>query len=237
MNLHSAGRTLLTILGVALLVGFSASCFRPDTESVTIHVPEMQSERDVRIITNAVLYEIVGRPGGPVQQNFRTQIDLPQQYVMHHASSQMISGRYRAELAAQMKAAGYESSLLTTGRNPDKTFRPNPAEPPVNTWPGRHSAVFKVPEMRTVSDANKVHHALSRVYTEMGIGLLEIDPAARKIHIRDYPARRTAIRNLEAAIANVGYAANDMPPYMGLPAAERKGWLSEPILLQKRPSS
>lgn len=71
----------------------------------------------------------------------------------------------------------------------------------------------KVPQLRTPAAAALVRAALTRYGADM---VLDVEPDVRERVVRvRYDSTKLAIRNIEHAIADVGFDANDIPGHPG----------------------
>ncbi|MBP7275984.1 MAG: heavy-metal-associated domain-containing protein [Kiritimatiellae bacterium] len=68
-----------------------------------------------------------------------------------------------------------------------------------------------VPDLATVADATLIRAALLTTTDTSAVHRVEVDLADHRVTIT-YDSRRTARRNLEHAIADAGFHANDLPP-------------------------
>lgn len=70
---------------------------------------------------------------------------------------------------------------------------------------------IRVPELSTEEQAAMIRAAMSYTTDTAAVRRVEVNLAERRVTIV-YDSRRTARRNLEHAIADLGFHANDLPP-------------------------
>lgn len=189
-----------------LLILFTTGCFRAEVSEVAIHLPQMESERDSRIVTNAALDEVVGSLGSLKHEY---EFDLNNHVMIYHESQQLMSPQYRDLLLASLKAVGLDAEIETAAFNPLPALRV-PDGGIMNNWPDRFSARISIPEMDTIQEANIVVDALAFVRNGGDDPRVVPDPDNRKLDIV-YDNVVLSLKNIEEAIACTGYSANGVP--------------------------
>ena len=212
---YSTRMSLLAVLGMLAL----AACMRIDRKSMTIAVPEMGSAKQVRIVTNAALEEVIGH-----YDAFRHEyeIDLTRGIVLYHEGDQLLSAAYRQRIEKSLSQVGFVARIVSVAFNP-----PPPRLTPqgwLQRWSDRRTAVIHVPDMKTAQDANIVEDAIAYARTGDHPSVVA-NAATREIHIT-YDPMKVARKNVEQAIAGVGFAAGDTPALLGMPDALPLGWES-----------
>ncbi|HOW98208.1 MAG TPA: hypothetical protein PK634_10515 [Kiritimatiellia bacterium] len=193
------------------------SCVRETQRTVEIKVPGMQTERDVRIVTNAALNEAVGR--ATLQHGYDICVDKGTMF--YYEGARLLSREYQRHILRCLREIGYEARIV------EVRHWPAPAMPTprgwLQAWPDRHAAAISIPAMKTGVDAHRVVGAIARARAGDDPLRVAPDPAAHAIRVT-YDTNQLALKNLEGAIANAGYQANDTPPSMGLPDSFPVGW-------------
>lgn len=209
---------LLTIVGLSLGLLAAMSCRRTDVRMALVDVPRMTDELQVRIVTNAALNEVVGRYDG-IKHDY--EIDMAKGIVRYHESRRLMSGEYRARIVARIKEVGFDAKVVEAGPNP---FGPvMTRDGPIDMWPTRHTAVITVSGMKTHTHANIVVDAIAYARVGRDDPRICIQRAERRV-LATYESMRLSLRNLEQAIACVGFDANAVPANLGRPDAIPYGW-------------
>jgi len=195
----------------------SASCMRQSHRTVEIQVPEMQSARDVRIVTNAALNEVVGRSG--VQHAY--EIGLERGLLLYHEGPRLLSMEYQRHIERCLRDIGYEARVLTVRHQPAPPM-PTPSGW-LQAWPDRHIAAISIPAMKTGTDAHVVLGAMAYARTGDDPAHVRPDPEGRTLLVT-YNARLMALKNIEGAIACAGFRANDTPARLGQGDSPPIGW-------------
>jgi hypothetical protein len=198
------------VLVCALLTG----CFRNETSELTINVPGMENERDARIVTNAALNEVVGSLGS---LKHAYEFNVETHVVLYHESQRLVSPVYQHQLIASLNAVGLEAKIMNTGFNP-LPVRRFPDGAVMNSWPDRFSTIISIPDMDTVTEANIVADAIAFVRDGGDDPRVTPNRDLRKLDVI-YNNVALSKRNIENAIACVGYSANNIPP-----CREPQGW-------------
>lgn len=206
---------LAGLLGLTAVLG--ASCVRQPQRTVEIKVPGMQTERDVRIVTNAALNEVVGR--ATLQHGY--DICAEKGTLFYYEGSRLLSREYQQHILRCLREIGYEARIVEVRHWP-ATAMPTPRGW-LQAWPDRHAAAISIPAMKTGVDAHRVVGAIARARTGDDPLRVTPDPAAHTVRVT-YDTNQLALKNLEGAIANAGYQANDTPARMGLPDSYPVGW-------------
>jgi hypothetical protein len=194
------------------------ACRRSDLRSAVLSVPGMEDERAVRIVTNAVLDEAVGRYDG---MTHAYEVDVGRGVVLYHESGRLTQPEYQRRIVECIQEVGYEARVLTVALNPPA---PVPTRKgPFQMWPGRYTAVLHVPGLKTRRDANVVVNAIS--YARLGgdSPRIAVDRAGKAIRVT-YEGLLVSPRSLETAVACAGFAANGTPALLGAPDALAHGW-------------
>lgn len=212
----SRGRSATLAVAAAFAIAATA-CFRDDARAVTLAVPDMATARDLRIVTNAALNEIVGRYDGIKND---AEADLARGLLVYHEGERLRDEGYRRHIAACLRDVGYDAAFLAVRLNPP---------PPVPTsrglvqlWPDRHTAVLAVQGLKTARDVQVALDAIAFARTG---DRASVAPDARSRTLRvTYNSRALGRRNVEHAIANAGYAVNDTPALLGRADALAMNW-------------
>jgi hypothetical protein len=209
--------------GAAALVFLSAlatlSCRRSDIRTDEIVVPNMVGERDVRIVTNAVL-DATSELAQAIRND--CEIDRSKRRVLYHEGPRLRLPAYRALLVARLREVGFnQARILRTGLNPPPLV--DTVDGPCQDWPQRHTAVMSVPGMNDVTAANRVVDALAYARAGRDDPRVCLDPASRTLTVV-HEGLRAARSNLEHAIACAGYAANAVPARLGGPDSAPDHW-------------
>ncbi len=93
------------------------SCMRKEGRTVRVEVPAMQSELDVRIVTNAALNEVLGRYAG----RHECEIDVNRGIVLYHEGSRLLSQSYLRQIVSALARVGYDARVLVARHNPPPT--------------------------------------------------------------------------------------------------------------------
>lgn len=211
------GLIVLATLGL-MLACLSCRVSRP--RDTSIDVPDMRDERDVRILTNAVADEVAGQLEG-VKYTF--EIDVEQRLVMYHESPKLLQPEYRSAIQQRLAEVGYASRLLQARHNPPPPVPVVNSATPIQTWPYRCTAVLHIPAMTTRKDANIVVDAIGYARRGRDPNGLTMNPDTGTMHV-DYESMQLSIKNLEHAIAAVGYRANSLEALLGRDDAVADGW-------------
>ena len=201
-----------TLLLLALLS--LTACFRDNTRTITIQIPDMETELDARIATNAAIHELAFVLDGIPSD---AEIDLSQNLLYYHETPRLLNDRYLRHMKHRLEEVGFEVQFLQVGLDelPPIPTKKGPAQP----WPGRSTLIMHIPNMTTIKDANRAIDAMAYARFSSTPSLIKTDPKNRIITI-DAPILCGAIKNYEAAIASAGYTANTMTPLIDLP----DGW-------------
>ena len=219
-------RASLTLALIALACGMlaiAASCRRSDMRTALIRVPGLSSQTAVRIATNAALDVVVGRYDG-IQNHY--EVDLDRKLVLYHESQRLLSRPYQQRIVARIAEVGFGARVVNARLNP-------PAPTPtvdglVQEWPNRHTAVIHVPDMTSVLHANIVVDAIAYARLGRDDPRVDVRPGSGEI-VASYQSLLLAQRNIEEALAAVGFSANGIPSKLGHEDALPHGWY--PVLL------
>ena len=195
----------------------TAACMRIEQHAVRLEVPDMAGARDIRIVTNAALNEIIGRYDGIKND---VEVDIARGLVLYHEGHRLQNEAYRRHIEECLREVGFEATFQAVRLNPP---------PPVPTtrgfvqmWPDRYTAVLSVPALKSCRDANVVVDAIALARTG---DHPSIAPHAPSHTLRvAYSGRALALKNVEHAIANAGYAVNGIPADLGRSDAVPGGW-------------
>lgn len=191
----------------SLFILLTTACFRAETSRTAIHIPQMENERDSRIVTNAALNEVVGCIT-PIKHDY--EFDLQNHVVLYHETQRLASVEYRVQLIESLKAVGLQANVVNAGFNPVKPKR-LPDGDILNSWPDRFTAVISIPQLNSIQDANIVADALAFVRNGGDDPRVTPDPANHKLNIV-YNNVALSKQNITEAIACTGYSANGVPP-------------------------
>ena len=194
----------LAVLCFGIATAVRIFCCRADPDVMCVHVPQMVDETGVRIITNAALDEILGRYDDVKRQ---IEIDMTRKLVLYHESDRLLHEAYRRHIEARLREVGLDAHILAARHNPPPPVATTNG--PVQLWAGRVTAVISVPEMNSVTDANRAVDAIS--YARLGGDHpgISVGRNERKLTV-SYNGRQLASRNIEHAIVSAGFDANDI---------------------------
>lgn len=199
-------RSIWAVLFGWLLL-FVTGCFRNEISQLTVHVPAMSTEQDARIVTNAALNEVVGCLES-LKHDY--EFDLEKGMVTYHGSRKLMSEIYRSNLTTSLGAIGLKANIVRVGFNPLRALR-MPDGSVINDWPDRYTALLAVPEMDTVTEANRVADAIAFVRNGGNDPRVAPDPERGTLDIH-FNNVALSERNITEAIACAGYSANGTPP-------------------------
>lgn len=199
-----------TVVGSA--VGFLflllvTACFRNETSHLTVRVPDMATEIDARIATNAALNEVVGSVG-TLMHDF--EFNLETQTLIYHEGRQLRSPQYLNMLISSLADVGMAAEIQKVVFSPIKP-RLMPDDGILDQWPDRHSALIKVEGMDTITEANIVADAIAFVRNGGDDPRVVPDLGNRELNIT-YNNVQLSEKNITEAIACSGYSANGVPP-------------------------
>ena len=200
-------RNLITTTASFVAILLLTACFRSETGEVTVQVPQMESELDARIVTNAALDEVVGSLTG-IQ--YDVEVDLQNHQLIYHEGGRLLDPRYRDGLISSLQAVGLEAHIVQARFNPIQPLR-LPNDEILNYWPTRCSALIAIPGMDTTTKANIAIDALAYVRNGGDDPRVITDRENREIRAV-YNNVALSEKNLEEAIACIGYQANTCPP-------------------------
>jgi len=208
----------ITLVMAVLCVGVLAtvSCSRSDIKTMTVKVPQMTTTRDVRIVTNAALEEVVG-----IYERIPStyEVDLSKKLVIYNETQQLLNPAYLNHIKSRLAEVGFKGSVVSVQHNPPVQL----ANGLVEGWYRRHTAVISVPDMVTKTDANIVVDAISYARIGSDNPRVSTDADSRQV-TAIYNALYLARKNVEQAIACVGYDANTMPARLGGKDSVPHGW-------------
>jgi hypothetical protein len=191
------------LLVVVLLALMCTACMRKDDRTVRIAVPDLKTEQDIRIVTNAALNEVAGH----FAAKFRCEIDVNRGLVIYHESPKLLSLDYQQRIIQCLGEVGYQARVLAAGHNPPAPLQLAQGE--VQDWPDRCTLVLSIPELRGNRDARLVEDALG--YARSGdLARVAVDRSAGAMVV-NFDPRVTGLKNLERAIAATGFKANETP--------------------------
>ncbi len=214
-------RFALMMVIVSLGVLATVSCNRSDIKTMTVKVPQMTTARDVRIVTNAALNEVVG-----IYERIPStyEVDLSKKLVIYTETQRLRDSAYLNRIKSRMAEVGFKGHVQSVKYNPPVQL----ANGMVEGWYGRHTAVISVPDMVTKTDANIVVDAIT--YARMGSDDPRVSTdAGRRRVTATYNALYLARKNVEQAIACVGCDADKVPARLGGKDSVPHGW--KPIKL------
>jgi hypothetical protein len=207
---------LLLFLAAGLLAAIS--CRRSDLRMTTISVPQMADARSIRIVTNAALDEVVGRYDGTKND---CEVDLANSAVLYHEGQRLLSSDYQRQIEDRIREIGYEARVIRAGLNPPA---PVPTgDGPIQIWPDRFTALIAIRGMKDNTDANRIVDAIT--YARLGTDSprVALRAGTRKL-IATYEGISLSPRNIEYAIAGVGFSANGVEAKLGAADAPAMGW-------------
>jgi len=214
------------LVGVFMAAGILAavSCRRSDVRSVVVEVPGMTGAREIRIVTNAALNEVVGQYDG-TRNDY--EIDLSKKIVLYHEEAGLLSPHYHRRIENKIGEVGFSARVTGVRPNPPPLVYTD--DGPIQIWPGRHTAAITVPGMQTVADANVVVDAIAYARLRHDHPRVLVDAPSRRI-VATYESLYLSRENIEQAIASVGFDANNTPAMLGRPDALPHDWT--PVKLQ-----
>ncbi len=207
---------MMAVLCVGVLA--TVSCSRSDIKTMTVNVPQMTTARDVRIVTNAALEEVVGI----YERTPSTyEVDLSKKLVIYHESPRLLDPAYLNHIKSRLAEVGFGGDVISVQHDPLPTIRT--ANGLMRMWPDRHTAVISVSDMATKTDANIVVDAIA--YARLGADdpRVSTDADSRQV-TAIYNALYLARKNVEQAIACVGFDANTVPARLGEKDSVPHGW-------------
>ena len=204
------------LLGAGLLA--AVSCRRSDMRTAVVDVPQMSDATSVRIVTNAALDEVVGQYDG-IQNQY--EVDLTKKLVLYHESQRLLSPEYQRQIEARISEVGFKARVLNARLNPPP---PVPTiDGPVQMCPNRFTAVISVPDMISNTDANVVVDAIAFARLGGDDPRIVVSQEARRLAIR-YESLHLSLKNIEYAVACVGFDANNVPARLGRDDSIPHGW-------------
>lgn len=213
-------KTRFLWIALVLVVGVlsALSCRRSDIRTLIIDVPQMADARDVRIVTNAALDEMVGRYDS-IQNAY--EVDLSKKLVLYHESPRLFAPEYQRRIEARIADVGFTARVTHCGLNP-----PTPVptvDGPKQMWPNRITAVISVPDMKDSTDANIIVDAIAFARVGHDDPRIQIHSASRRLVLR-YESLCLSLKNMEYAIAHAGFDANTTPARLGAKDSLPHGW-------------
>lgn len=209
---------LAVLLAVAIGLPLASSCRRSDPRAAVIDIPGLCSARDVRIVTNAALDEVVAACDG-IQHDL--EMDITKGVVLYHESQALLNPDYQRRIEARLAEVGFPAKVVSVRHNPPALVPT--VDGPVQTWPNRYTAAIRLSNAKTQRDANVIADAIA--YARIGTDHpgIHADPTTHRLTLR-YESLLLSVKNIEHAIAAVGYAANDTPAFFGNTDARPDGW-------------
>jgi len=207
------------VVGLLILSASEVTRHREDERTIRVAVPQMASDRDVRIVTNAALDEIRGRYDG-IRHEY--QVDHRHHAVIYHEGQRLFDPAFRAHVEARIREIGFDGRFTRVAANPQPVLRNKKGEE-FNNWPDRVTAVISVPGMKDNTDANRIVSAISLARGGDDPQHVRLDRENRTFTI-SFNGLLTAPRNIQHAIACSGFAANEVPARLGEGDAIAYGW-------------
>jgi len=201
-----------------ILVFAGSSCRRNAMQVVGIDVPDMDSERAVRIIANSVANEVVGQFDGRKKEY---KADLQNGFFYYYEGPVLKDAAYRQSIVGSIRDVGFEAEVLHAWHCPPPPVNVNNHPEPVQMWGNRHALLLRIPAMRTAVDANRIVGAIAHARTGGNMHGISVDRETRCLTVH-FDAMRTQLTNMEHAVACCGYRANDIPASFG--AADAIPW-------------
>lgn len=187
-------------LAMALLV---SSCRRNDPRTTTVHVPDMADDKDVKIVRQALEYELARN-----DQSFYVSVKTGT--LQFFSSSQVAVPEAQRAVEAELTALGL----------PPKQIQAKPQ--PSDNWPDRHVLQLIIPEMKNHRAANIAVGTISRVMVNRDNPNVVIDRETRTATVK-FDSMLVAVKNFEHVVVNVGFKANQIP-VPDLPHTIPNGW-------------
>lgn len=215
MKLRLACLSLLPLF--VLLTG----CFRSDVAVLSLRVPDLATERDLVLVTNAAQSELMGEIA-PCKH--WCEIDLAGGLVRYYEGPRLRDPAYIRRLVSSLATAGYAAQVRGVRFDPPPAIRVVNYPHPVVEWPERHMVELAISEIKTRRDGNRVVDALA--YARLGgrPEQLRVDPARRTVTISGQNRRQSASANYRFRIASAGYAVDGWPADCGQPDPPARGW-------------
>lgn len=209
-------RTALVIAISSIGILLTASCHRSNTQTATVKIPQMITAQEVRIVTNAALHEVVGNYDGIPN---RCEVDLSKKWVLYHEGPQLLKPAYQTRIKSCLAEVGFKGHVMSVQYNPPVRI----TQGMVEGWVDRHTMVISIPDMMSNTDANIVVDAIA--YARLGADdpRVSVDANARCV-VAQYNRLFLARKNIEYAIAGVGFDANTVPAYLGEKNSIAHGW-------------
>jgi hypothetical protein len=186
--------------------------------TAVIDVPQMSDATSVRIVTNAALDEVLGQYDG-IQNQY--EIDMTRKLVLYHESQRLLSPEYQRRIEARISEVGFKARVLDARLHPPPPVAT--VDGPVQMWPNRFTAVISVPDMTSNTDANVVVDAITFARLGGDDPRVVASQDARRLAIR-YESLHLSLKNIEYAVACVGFAANNIPARLGRDDSIPHGW-------------
>lgn len=192
---------------VAWLTGIIVvtSCFRSDIHTTRIDVPSLTDAFAIRVVTNAVLNEVVGQYDGIPNS---CEVNFENGLIVYHETERLRSPEYVRLIEKRIAEVGFPARVLRVESDRDRH---------------RYRAIISVPDIKTNRDANIIIDAIAYARIGSDDPRIKADHSTRQV-TATYDGRRLALKNIELAIASVGYQANDVPALLDRPDALPRGW-------------
>jgi hypothetical protein len=178
----------------------------------------MRDAKTVRIATNAALAEVVGEYDG-IRNG--CNVDLSRKLILYHESNRLLSREYQRRIEARISEIGFGARVTTVGRNPSPPVQT--VDGPVQMWPNRFTAVISVPDMVSNTDANIVVDAIAYARIGGDDPRVSVNCQSRRVVAR-YESLHLSLKNIEYAIACVGFDANGVRARLGQKDSIPHGW-------------
>ncbi len=206
----------MLLLAIVLVAGVHAaiSCRKHDIRYAFIDVPGMTDAKSVRIATNAALHEVVGRFDGIKND---AEVDLSRKLVQYHEGPRLVNREYQRRILERIAEVGYASKVVSAGLNEPPKVKAKDADGNyhwVQMWPHRCTAIIYVPEMKSVTDANRVVDAIAYARLGRDDDRIDVNAESRTISIT-YESLNLSQRSIEHSIAYVGFDANQVRAKLG----------------------
>jgi len=198
-------------LAAALLLLGTSSCRRSDMRVATIDVPEMEGERAVRIVTNSVANEVVGRMDRRQKEH---KADLENGFFYYYEGPALKNVAYRESILGNIRDVGLEADVLHVWHCPPPPVKVENHPHPIQMWANRHALLLRIGDMKSAVDANRVVGAIARARTDGNTRGIVVDRVKRRLTV-SFDSMRTDITNMEHGVACSGYGANSVPDRLG----------------------
>lgn len=216
--MESATRWRLALILATLAV---VACFRVDIADLRLQVPDLNTARDLVLVTNAAQHELMGELPDPKHW---CEIDLARSLVIYREGPRLRDPAYISRVMNALTEAGYPAEFQLVQHDPSPPIKASNWPDPIVEWPDRQVLVLHVPAMTQKVDANRVADALAFARLGGRLSNLVVDPVAKTVTIKGYNRRAAAEQNFEHHLANAGFAVAGWISGPGPAQPPARGW-------------